>query len=234
MEEYIQKAFPDHVVARMDTDSMRGRGRHRRALDRFKRGEAHILLGTQMIAKGLDFPNVTVVGVLNADTALNLPDFRSAERTFQLLAQVAGRAGRGPKGGAVYIQTFEPEHPCIRAAANHDYMRFAEDELPRRREYGYPPFGRMARIVCEGKNADATEETIDAVARSLRQSADELGVKILGPAPAPLATIRGRTRWHICVNAPGARPLHEALAAVKGGVTRGVRVIIDVDPVSML
>ena len=122
---------------------MRKAGSHEQSLSRFRRGEVQILLGTQMIAKGLDFPNVTVVGVINADTALHLPDFRAAERTFQLVTQVAGRTGRGEKGGRVFVQTFSPDHPAIRAAERHDYEAFAQQELPHRAEFGYPPFGTM-------------------------------------------------------------------------------------------
>ena len=233
-EEHLRKRFPDHVIARMDTDSMRGRGRHAEVLGAFRRGEVHILLGTQMIAKGLDFPNVTVVGVINADTALNLPDFRATERTFQLLAQVGGRAGRGDKGGVVYIQTFSPEHPCIRAAAAHDYNRFAEEELKHRREYGYPPFGRIVRIVCDAKKPEAAEQVATEVAEAIRAAADPNAVQILGPAPAPLAMLRGRTRWHLCVKSKTVRALQQALANLKRGPRSGAQITVDVDPLSML
>jgi primosomal protein N' (replication factor Y) len=124
----------------MDTDSMRGRGSHEKALAEFREGRQRILLGTQMIAKGLDFPNVTLVGVVNADTAMHLPDFRAAERTFQLVTQVAGRTGRGSKGGRVLVQTLSPDAPAIVAAVNHDLKAFARDELPHREAFGYPPF----------------------------------------------------------------------------------------------
>src|SRR5436309_4647468 len=128
----------------MDSDSMGRPGSHARVLDAFRDGRIHILLGTQMIAKGLDFPNVTLVGVVNADVGLHLPDFRAAERTFQLLAQVAGRAGRGPRGGRVLIQTYTPEHPCVALAAGHDYMRFVARELEQRALHQYPPYQRLA------------------------------------------------------------------------------------------
>src|SRR5690606_18489594 len=134
-------------IARMDADTMRRPGSHEMALDAFRRGDTRILLGTQMIAKGLDFPNVTLVGVVSADSALNLPDFRAAERTFQLVTQVAGRTGRGERGGRVVVQTFDPDHPAIQAAARHDFERFAREELPTRQALGYPPFGVMARII---------------------------------------------------------------------------------------
>ncbi|MGB2936619.1 MAG: primosomal protein N', partial [Phycisphaerae bacterium] len=142
VEEEVLKKFPDIRLGRMDSDAMRKRGGHESVLAAFRDGEIDVLLGTQMVAKGLDFPNVTVVGVINADTALSLPDFRANERTFQLICQVAGRAGRGPKGGLVFIQTFQPDHLAIQLAAKHDYEAFARDELQSRRARGYPPFGR--------------------------------------------------------------------------------------------
>src|SRR5262249_60985964 len=143
--------FPDHVVRRMDSDTMKRPGSHARTLGAFRRGEIHILLGTQMIAKGLDFPNVTLVGVINADMALHVPDFRSAERTFQLLSHVAGRAGRGPKGGRVLVQTFTPDHPCIAFAATHDYAGFVASELAHREAHQYPPYQRLARVIIRSR-----------------------------------------------------------------------------------
>ena len=147
LEREIQLAFPDFAARRMDSDTMRGSGSHERVLKAFQSGDVRILLGTQMIAKGLDFPNVTLVGVVSADTALHLPDFRAAERTFQLVAQVAGRTGRGDKPGRVIVQTFSPEHPAIRLAALHDFVGFAEYELPIRKDFGVPPFGRLVRVI---------------------------------------------------------------------------------------
>jgi primosomal protein N' (replication factor Y) len=144
LEHEVRARFPKYRCLRMDTDSMQSHGSHEKALDQFRAGEVQILLGTQMIAKGLDFPNVNLVGVVNADTALHLPDFRAAERTFQLLVQVAGRTGRGPKGGRVLIQTFNPDHPAVQAAVRHDYAAFATGELPIREALGYPPYGAMA------------------------------------------------------------------------------------------
>jgi primosomal protein N' (replication factor Y) (superfamily II helicase) len=141
----------------MDSDAMKKPGSHERALARFRTGEVRILLGTQMIAKGLDFPNVTLVGVINADTALHFPDFRAAERTFQLVTQVAGRTGRGDKGGRVLVQTFSPEHPAIIAALRHDYLGFAQHELPSREEYGYPPYVSLARLIFRGTSETQTE-----------------------------------------------------------------------------
>src|SRR5205823_2349479 len=137
LQAEIEEKFPGSVVRRMDSDSMRRPGSHARTLAAFRKGLIHILLGTQMIAKGLDFPNVTLVGVINADVGLHVPDFRSAERTFQLLSQVAGRTGRGPRGGRVLVQTFTPDHPSIALAATHDYAGFVEAELTHRRAHSY-------------------------------------------------------------------------------------------------
>src|SRR6202022_1282873 len=140
LQAEVEQKFPQYVARRMDSDTMKRPGSHARLLGEFRRGEVHILLGTQMIAKGLDFPNVTLVGVVNADVGLHLPDFRSAERTFQLLAQVAGRTGRGEKGGQVLIQTFPPAHPCVTLAAKPDFVDFAGLELAHRKEHRYPPY----------------------------------------------------------------------------------------------
>ncbi|MEK7242534.1 MAG: primosomal protein N', partial [Planctomycetota bacterium] len=158
IEEEMGRYFPGYKALRMDSDSMKGRNAHAKALKSFERGEVQILVGTQMIAKGLDLPNVTLVGVISADTILNLPDFRAVERTFQLLAQVAGRTGRGPKGGRVVVQTFNPRQYAILAAAAHDYEGFADRELEYRRELGYPPFGYMARIVLVGQKEERVKD----------------------------------------------------------------------------
>ncbi len=156
-----------------------------------------LLVGTQMIAKGLDFPRVTLVGVISADGGLHLPDLRAAERTFQLLAQVSGRAGRSELKGRIVIQTHAPEHEAITCAARHDYAGFAEGELTQRRELGYPPYGRLLRVVCEDEDLPLVQSTIDEIAAVLGSHLDETKVQILGPAPAPMAMLRGRHRMHI-------------------------------------
>jgi hypothetical protein len=152
----------------MDSDTMDRPGSHARVLDAFRDGRIHILLGTQMIAKGLDFPNVMLVGVINADVGLHLPDFRATERTFQLLSQVAGRAGRGPRGGRVLIQTYTPEHPCITLAASHDYERFAEREMVQRRLHGYPPYQRLVRLIVRSLNQEAAATFAERLAGAFR------------------------------------------------------------------
>src|SRR6185295_14448399 len=150
LEAEVKARFGSYRSLRMDTDTMQKPGSHEQALAAFRSGDVRILLGTQMIAKGLDFPNVTLVGVINADTALHLPDFRAAERTFQLVTQVAGRTGRGEKGGRVLVQTFSPDNAAIVAAVKHDYQAFAAEELPHRQSHGYPPFAQMLRLVIRG------------------------------------------------------------------------------------
>ncbi len=237
IEEAVREQFAEWESTRMDSDSTRARQAHRRKLDAFQAGEAAILIGTQMVAKGLDFPNVTTVGVVNADVALHLPDFRSRERTFQLLAQVAGRTGRGPAGGRVIVQTFMPQEPSIRAAAHHDYEQFAAEELPHRRELGYPPFGRLARIICRGRKLERVESYSVELGSALRRLAAQVpGVQVLGPAPAPVSQVRGRHRRHLLVKSQDAQSAQELLedAAELLRAPSGVKVVADVDPVSML
>lgn len=236
LEAEVRNRFPQHVAARMDTDSMRSRGSHEEVLQRFRDGKIHILLGTQMIAKGLDFPNVTLVGVVNADTALHLNDFRAAERTFQLVAQVAGRTGRGEKGGRVLVQTFQVEHPAIAAAARHDYLRFAAHELEVRRTAHYPPYGAMARIVVRGKEEAIARATIDQLGQLLRDRQDQLNVRILGPAPAPIMRLRGEHRFHLQLQAPDVEALQRIIRAAGESfrAPRGVNWTIDIDPWDMM
>lgn len=204
VEEVLVREFPGARILRMDMDTTRRKGSHRAILTTFEQGKADILLGTQMIAKGLDFPSVTLVGVITADTALNIPDFRAGERTFQLLTQVAGRAGRGDKGGEVIIQTYTPEHYSIQAAASHHYTAFYREELAFRREMGYPPYKFLARILISGPVEREVIDTAQRAAEALQLQIDALGprtedVGIFGPSPAPLSLVRNRYRWHIIV-----------------------------------
>ncbi|MEM9185229.1 MAG: primosomal protein N' [Planctomycetota bacterium] len=245
LEAEVRARFPDHKCLRMDADSMRKPGSHEATLDAFRRGDAPILLGTQMIAKGLDFPNVTVVGVISADTALHWPDFRAAERTFHLVTQVAGRTGRSERGGRVLVQTLDPEHPAIVAAARHDYASFATRELPERQALGYPPFGSMVRIIARGEAEGKVAAVADALAAGLRslpagppneEPLDEAALRVLGPAPAPLPKLRGAYRYHVQAQAPDGDWLRTQVASVLAstGVTDGVHVVVDVDPVDMM
>jgi primosomal protein N' (replication factor Y) len=234
VEEIVQSFFPGVGVARMDTDSMQVRGSHEQALEAFRAGKTRILLGTQMVVKGLDFPNVTLVGVINADTSIHMPDFRASERTFQFLAQVAGRTGRGPKGGRVIIQTFEPEQPCIRDAAKHDYEAFARRELEERKRYGYPPFTRLARLVFRGRDAAITQKRCTEAVAALRARIQAKSVSVVGPAEAPIRRINNLFRWHALIKAPDPEMLREALRGVDRRRVAGVELTVDVDPVSLL
>lgn len=236
VEDEIQRKFPDIRLGRMDADSMRPRGGHARLLSAFRDGEVDILLGTQMVAKGLDFPNVTVVGVINADVALSLPDFRANERTFQLVTQVAGRTGRGPKGGEVFVQTFQPDHLTIQLAAKHDYDAFARDELQTRRRLGYPPFGRLARIVVRSQQRQRAHEAIQAVAGRFIEPARVAGITVLGPQPCPISKISRFWRYHLLLKAPSARALLHFFDGVRSDLSPpgNIQMAIDVDPQSTL
>ncbi len=240
IEDEIRKHFPEYKTMRMDSDTMKGRDAHERAFRALKNGDIDVLIGTQMIAKGFDFPNVTVVGVISADTILNFPDFRACERTFQLLSQVAGRTGRGPKGGRVIIQSFNPNQYSILAAAKHDYEGFADRELGYRRSLGYPPFGVMARMVFRGRNENAVEKRALHVAKALGDACGSNGqtrTKVLGPAPAPVSRIKDNYRWHLTLKAPSHKVLSDVLKRGLGDIkatSGGVRQIVDVDPYNML
>jgi primosomal protein N' (replication factor Y) len=237
LEAEVRERFPRASSLRMDSDSMRRAGSYEECLSRFHRGEVQILLGTQMIAKGLDFPNVTLVGVINADTALHLPDFRAAERTFQLVTQVAGRTGRGEKGGRVLVQTLSPDHPAIRAAERHDYEAFAREELPHRAQFGYPPFGAMIRVIVRGEEAQQSEQAADQLARMLRaQLAGSDSVRVLGAAPAPMPRLRGKFRFHLILQGPNLDNLRAAIRDVQQAIRLPdtVQWTADVDPWDML
>ncbi len=238
----IEDRFKGYVVARMDSDSMRKPGSHGKVLSAFRRGDIHILLGTQMIAKGLDFPNVTLVGVVNADVGLHVPDFRSGERTFQLLSQVAGRTGRGPRGGRVLIQTYTPEHPCIAFAAKHDYAGFVAAELATRRAHNYPPFQRLARVIIRSRDQQAASDFADRMAAAFNEAFNRLGkggpleVRLLGPAEAPVFRLKGYYRFHFQLQSPSPGALHQVFRAVLPTLRppSGVEFSLDIDPFQML
>lgn len=238
LEAEVRARFRNVPLVRMDADTMRQPGSHQRALDAFRDGETKILLGTQMIAKGLDFPNVTLVGVINADSALHLPDFRAAERTFHLVTQVAGRTGRGEKGGRVLVQTFQPEHAAIQAAVRHDYAMFARSELPERKGLGYPPYGAMGRVVVRGPSEIAVETFIQAVAERFQKTSQEMNIELraLGPAVAPIARLQNDFRYHLQLQTADRASLHQVAAVCWNQVAmpEGVRAIIDLDPVDMM
>ncbi len=238
LEAEVHARFPNVLSLRMDTDAMQAHGSHQRALSAFRAGKVRILLGTQMIAKGLDFPNVTLVGVINADTAMHLPDFRAAERTFQLVTQVAGRTGRGPKGGRVLVQTFSPDHPAIRAAVRHDFNAFAAGELPIREMLRYPPFTSMIRLVVRGPVEPVAAGFATYVAERLRASLrrGEVDARVLGPAPCPFARLKGKHRFQIQVQGSDGDRLRAAVVDATADLEPpdDVLWIVDVDPVDML
>ena len=238
LESEIKGRFPGVETLRMDSDTMQRPGSHEEALGRFRRGEVKILLGTQMIAKGLDFPNVTLVGVVNADTTLHFADLRAAERTFQLVTQVAGRTGRGDKGGRVLVQTFSPDHYAIQAAIEHDYARFAAAELPSRKEHLYPPFASLIRLLVRSEADSAAEQFIDAAATKLKAAIEAAKVehRLLGPAPCPIHKLRGLFRYHVLLSSPDGDALRQVVRLVIEALEPidGVQWVVDVDPLDLL
>jgi primosomal protein N' (replication factor Y) len=224
------------TLARVDADTMRTGRDYFETLGRFASGEIKVLLGTQMIAKGHDFPNVSLVGVLCADAALALPDFRAAERTFQLVSQVAGRAGRGEKAGTVIVQAYDPEAPAVKLAARHDYPAFADAELAARRGAGLPPVGRMARVVCRDREFDRARAAAEALAGALRAGAEGARVEILGPSPCAIARVAGYHRFEVLLLAPTARLVQDCLGGLRarGLLKSDARTAIDVDPVALM
>lgn len=236
VEAETRRLFPDSGVIRMDSDTTTRKGSHARLLEMFQKGEARVLVGTQMIAKGFDFPDVTLVGVISADTSLHLPDFRSAERTFQLLTQVSGRAGRGDVPGEVIVQSFSPDHYAVEAASRHDYEGFYESEIACREELGYPPFSRLINIVSSDAVDSYAQETLEELASGLAQRLPPNDVRILGPSPCPLAKLKGLYRWHIVIKNSGAEDVSNVVQECMADLSPSKRsgVSVDVDPVAML
>ena len=238
VERVVVETFPGARVARMDVDTTSGKWSHHEILGRVERGEVDILLGTQMIAKGLDFPRVTLVGVVNADVGIHLPDFRASERTLQLLSQVAGRAGRGELGGEVLIQTSLPEHYVLQSALTHDFEGFARRELEERLQPPYPPHVRMVNVVVSSPDDMAAADQAEAAARWVRaRLTGGLAVTVVGPAPAPIERLHGRWRWHFLMRSPRAGDLGRVCRGfVRGFQPKGhdVRIALDRDPVALL
>jgi primosomal protein N' (replication factor Y) len=239
IEEEVRAAFPEARIARLDRDTAARRGTVERVLAELREGAKNVLIGTQMVAKGHDFPGVRLVGVLNADMGLHLPDFRAAERTFQLLTQVAGRAGRGGEPGRVVIQTYAPDHYAIRPVALHDYERFYRDEIGHREPLGYPPFGRLALVRVSATDELAAREAATQLADAARAASAELsaGVEVLGPAAAPIAKLRDRYRQQILLKhreAAAVWRVAERVARASEKLPRAIRTAVDVNPVDML
>ena len=247
VESEVAAHFPAARIARMDADSVRKKGSHEEILKKFRDQQIDILIGTQMIAKGFDFPHVTLVGVVLADVGLSLPDFRSAERTFQLMTQVAGRAGRGKNPGRVFIQTFSPEHPSIVFAKKHDYPNFYLHEAKEREQYGYPPFKRLINVIIRShdenkayKFAREFREALNA-GGSFKPAPAELSspatmIEIIGPAPLPFYKLRGHYRWHVMLKLPLNHDftglVRETIDSLKK--PSDVAYALDVDPLNIL
>ncbi len=228
--------FPGVRFDRMDSDTTRRKGSHERIFEAYARGETRVLIGTQMVAKGFDFPNLNLVGVVNADMGLSVPDFRGAERTFQTITQVAGRAGRGDDPGEVVVQTYQPGHYALEMARRHDYAGFAERELPIRRELFYPPYSRLVLALSEEAGEEAARAPLEALRTHLETSlGGRLGLRILGPAPAPLMRIEGRHRWQLLVKVePGAEAMAELGRVLREAPEAASGVKLDVDPMHLL
>jgi primosomal protein N' (replication factor Y) len=232
--------LPELRVARLDTDVTARRGALRETLDQFSAGLIDVLLGTQMVAKGLNFPNVRTVGIVMADTGLSLPDFRAAERTFSLIVQVAGRAGRFRTDGEVIVQTLRPEHPAIRRATRMEVDDFYREELAIRRELLFPPFARLLRVVVRSSRPGDVESSAQKVGRAIRDRAAaaiaEGAVEVMGPAPPPLERINRNWRRQILLRGPSASGLAQVIrgALLEVSLPRGSYVEVDVDPVNLL
>jgi primosomal protein N' (replication factor Y) len=237
LEQEVRAKFARYACIRMDSDSMKKPGSHDRALEAFRHGDVRILLGTQMISKGLDFPNVTLVGVIDADTVLHQPDLRASERTFQLIAQVAGRTGRSKKGGRVLVQTACPTEPSILFASRHDFVGFAQTELEHRRQRQVPPFEHLARVIVRGPVEAAvkaqTQQMAAACVSAIAKSG--LAVQVLGPAPAPVARLKANFRYHFQLAAKDVDLIHQLWKLVLPGFKPPphVEFAVDVDPLNL-
>ncbi len=238
LEEILRGKFPQLRIARLDRDTISRRKLFEKAILEFESGELDMLVGTQMLAKGHDFPNVTLVGVVSVDAGLALPDFRSAERTFQLITQVAGRAGRGVRAGRVLIQTYHPHHYALRHAAAQDYAGFYKEEIVYRKNLNYPPFVALASLLIHGKEFKRVVDTAAIIRKALDDANTDRACRVLGPAPAPLARLKGEHRMHILVKSRSRRQLREvidqslAAAASAGSDMRSVN--LEIDPVNLM
>lgn len=235
LQEEIEALFPRARVERMDSDTTTKKGSYERILRALDKGSIDILVGTQMIAKGHDFPNVTLVGVISADTSLNIPDFRSAENTFQILTQVSGRGGRGDSPGKVIVQTFNPEHYSIKHARDHNYIGFYSDEIIKRKELSYPPFSRMVKLRISSTKAVKAKECAKRAGIVARELSRDCSIDILGPAEAPIARIKGKYRWHILLRGKDVKVLHALSGKILEKIGKPIADIkLDVDPMNFM
>lgn len=237
VEEEVRNLFPTVQVGRMDVDTTSTKDAHQKILETFRAGETRVLVGTQMIAKGLDFPEVTLVGVINADTMLKLPDFRAAERTYDLLEQVAGRAGRGGRPGEVVVQTYWATHPAMQAVLLHDRSVFLTAELEEREDAGYPPFSRLGNVTLWGRDERAVRQAADGMASALREAVGgRAGWEVLGPTDCVKARVKDQVRRHVMVKAPAEAALGAVLSSCAASLGRlqGINMALDVDAYDMM
>jgi primosomal protein N' (replication factor Y) len=235
VEEELRALVPELSLKRMDRDTTRKKLSHYRIVKDMEAGKIDVLLGTQMVAKGHDFPHVTLSAIVSSDVALNLPDFRSAERAFQLFTQLAGRAGRGEVSGEVYIQTYQPEHYVFEYVRDHDYKRFYQQEIELRKELRYPPYSRLIRIILNFKTREIAKKIIKDLAVKIKKPQFQ-GVEVLGPVPAPVEKIRNLWRWHLILKGNNFKSLRQAALHIlkQAGDVKEVKVEVDVDPINML
>jgi primosomal protein N' (replication factor Y) len=244
LEDELARMFPEAKIARMDADSTRPKGQTYQILKRFSEHDIDILVGTQMITKGYDFPKVTLVGVIAADLSLSFPDFRAGERTFQILSQVAGRAGRGTQEGRVIIQTFNPQHYAIVTAKTHDYAHFFQKEIELRQQLGYPPFTHLISLKLYGNSEEKTAKSAQLLGSDIKGILEKWPkrgqeIQVLGPVEAPITRIKGKYRWQILLKSGTSSILHYLVKEVEnyyGARIKhmGVKLILDVDPYQML
>ena len=238
VEEEVRRYFKNARILRMDVDTTRAKDSHEKIYNAFKAREADILIGTQMVSKGLDFPNVTLVGILAADMSLNLPDYRAAERSFQIITQVAGRAGRGDKEGEVIVQTYTPEHYSLQYAKKYDYENFYEKEFTIRAMMGYPPFGRILLINGSGKNEDELRKQMIYLGEKVKEKAEEFGgLEVLGPTPCIIYRIKENYRWQIIIkgefSSKFSKSIKDILYDKANNVYNDIRVSMDINPNSL-
>jgi len=237
LEAEIRDFFPDARLARLDSDAAQSSRVRNGVFRGMHDGSIDILIGTQMVTKGHDFPGITLVGVVSADQALAMPDFRATERAFQLITQVAGRAGRGKRPGRVIVQTYQPEHPGLAAAADNDMARFVELELSCRERAGYPPFARLAVVRLSSLKKEEAKAAAGSAGAILNSRAPE-GIEILGPAPACVERVRNRHRWQILIKARSTNILtpfaSRVMPEIESIIPRGTRISLDIDPVNLL